>query len=239
MTVGAEPKKVIFLAGLVLVAVYLLVFGDDDGPPGGAARPAQTQQQARPVPASAAPGPAAGTQARPAARAVRSAKSGNLNQEFRPTLKPKGDVDPATIDPTLRLDLLARLQEVRIAGGERSLFDFAPPPPPKVEAPKIDFKKIEEAKAAAEAEPEQAKPTEPVKPPPPPIPLKFYGFASPAKQGPKRAFFLDGEDIIVASEGELIKRRYKVVRIGITSAVVEDTEHKNEQTLPLVQEQSG
>ena len=36
-----------------------------------------------------------------------------------------------------------------------------------------------------------------------------------------------------AVEGEIIKRRYKVVRVGINSLVVEDVEFKNEQTLPL------
>ncbi len=75
----------------------------------------------------------------------------------------------------------------------------------------------------------------------PPFPLKFYGFVSKTKVGDKRAFFLDGEDIVIASEGDMIKKRYKIVRIGINSAVVEDTEFKsnNQQTLPLVAELAG
>ena len=69
----------------------------------------------------------------------------------------------------------------------------------------------------------------------PPIPLKFYGFVNKTKVGDKRAFFLDGEDIVIAGEGDMIKKRYKIVRIGVNSAVVEDTEFKtnNQQTLPL------
>ena len=83
-------------------------------------------------------------------------------------------------------------------------------------------------------------PAKVVEAPPAPIPLKFYGFINPLKSGTKRAFFLDGEDIIVASEGQLIKNRYKIVRIGVNSAVVEDTQAKNnQQTLPLVEEQTG
>ncbi|MEK7750697.1 MAG: hypothetical protein AAB654_02185, partial [Acidobacteriota bacterium] len=66
-----------------------------------------------------------------------------------------------------------------------------------------------------------------------PITFKFYGYISPARGGAKRAFFLDGEEIHVAGEGEIIKKRYKVVRIGAGSAVVEDTEHQHQQTLPL------
>jgi hypothetical protein len=75
----------------------------------------------------------------------------------------------------------------------------------------------------------------------PPIPLKFYGFVNPTKAANKRAFFLDGEDIIIAGEGDMVKKRYKIVRIGINSAVVEDTEFKtnNQQTLPLEAEMAG
>jgi hypothetical protein len=129
----------------------------------------------------------------------------------------------------LRLDLLARLQEVTVEGGERSLFEFAPAPLPKKPEPKIIPKDV--SKTANK--PGESKKPEAKKPPPPPIPLKFYGYVTQARRGAKRAFFLDGEDILVASEGDVVKKRYKVVRIGVNSVVVEDLEHKNEQTLPL------
>ena len=63
--------------------------------------------------------------------------------------------------------------------------------------------------------------------------MKYYGYSSPRATNRKRAFFLDGEDIIVASEGELIKRRYRLVKIGVNSVTVEDTQFNSEQTLPL------
>jgi hypothetical protein len=93
-----------------------------------------------------------------------------------------------------------------------------------------------------------AGPVEPPKPPAPPpppkappIPLKFYGFVNPSKADNKRAFFLDGDDIVIAGEGDTIKKRYKVIRIGINSAVVEDTQFKSnsQQTLPLETEIAG
>ena len=80
----------------------------------------------------------------------------------------------------------------------------------------------------------------PPEPAAPPIPLKFYGFINPVRTvGPKRAFFLDGDDIVVANEGQMIKNRYKIVRIGVNSADVEDTQFKknSRQTLPLVPEE--
>jgi hypothetical protein len=53
--------------------------------------------------------------------------------------------------------------------------------------------------------------------------------------GARRAFFLDGEDIHVVHEGDLVKKRYKIVEIKLNSVVVEDTEFKHQQTLPLEQ----
>ena len=77
-------------------------------------------------------------------------------------------------------------------------------------------------------------------PPPPPITLKFYGYSTPRSDGQKRAFFLDGDDILIAAEGEMVKKRYRVVQIGVNSVIMEDTQFKNNrQTLILQQEQAG
>jgi len=63
----------------------------------------------------------------------------------------------------------------------------------------------------------EVKPAEPPKPPPPPppppIPLKFYGYSGALRATVRRAFFLDGEDIIQAGENEMIRNRYKILRI--------------------------
>jgi hypothetical protein len=146
-------------------------------------------------------------------------------------------MDVSRIDPTLRLELLAKLRSVQMEGGSRSIFDFsqpAPPPPPKVAAivPRPQS-------PVAPPPPDQQAKQPPPKPPPPPIPLKFYGYANTPRNGPRRAFFLDGDDIFVAGENELIRNRYKIIRIGVNSAVVEDTTNQNQQTLPLVEELPG
>ena len=152
------------------------------------------------------------------------------------------EIDRASIDPTLRMDLLEKLQTVKAEGGSRSLFEYSGSPATVAAA------KIPEPKAIKISRtfvgPVQPAPVvaavKPPEPPPPPILIKFYGFVSPKNPGNKRAFFLDGEDIIVATEGQLIKNRYKIVRIGVNSAVVEDTQFKNhQQTIPLVEEQTG
>jgi hypothetical protein len=86
------------------------------------------------------------------------------------------------------------------------------------------------------------KPPDKVEPPPPPpapvapIPLKFYGFSTIRSNGKKTAYFMDGEDILLASEGDTLKRRYRVVRIQATSVLMEDTEAKRQESLPLAPE---
>jgi hypothetical protein len=70
-------------------------------------------------------------------------------------------------------------------------------------------------------------------PPPPPINLKFYGFAN-SKDGSKRIFLSQGEDIFVAKEGQVVDRRYRIVKINPNSVDVEDVLTNNRQTLPLV-----
>lgn len=228
--VGAEPKKLLLLGVVVVIGIWAWYAN-------------RTPSEAIPatgVTPGVAPAPGRTAAARPVARANRRLPRGQTGtlQEFRPSLKHKNgeEIDRSNIDPTLKLDLLEKLQRVKLEGGTRSLFESSSAPvkvaklvkePPKV-LPKI---------VGPMPPPPVVKPVEP---PPPPIPLKFYGFISPRKSGSKRAFFLDGEDIIVATEGQLIKNRYKIVRIGVNSAVVEDTQFKNhQQTLPLVEEQTG
>ena len=228
LPLDAEPKKVAVLAGLLIVAAYLLYTNFRPETPASSA-PAARATTPAPRPVTTAPGP-------DVRRAPRAAE--RVAQEFRPSLKPKLPEerrDPATIDPALRLDLLAKLQNVKLEGGQRSLFEFSAARPPKTPDVKILPKPGAPganpgAPAAPDAKPDTAAA---VKPPPPPITFKFYGYISPARGGTKRAFFLDGEEIHVAAEGEIIKKRYKVVRIGVSSAVVEDTEHQHQQTLPL------
>ncbi|MGE5567902.1 MAG: hypothetical protein ACM3S5_02590 [Rhodospirillales bacterium] len=230
MKVGAEPKKVAMLGGLLLVLAFFLFSNwGGDVPPQPARAPARPAAP-NPVAQSTAPAdsalsqPAPQTRPRPPLRP----ESGGL----RLSLKDRR-VDPTTVDPTLRLDLLAKVQNVTLEGGARNLFQFGPAPMPKTPEPKIIPKPV------VEKQPEEApKPVEPPKPPPPPIPLKFYGYASNSPKGTPRAFFLQGDEIVVAAEGELIQRRYRIVKIGINSCVVEDTQSKHQQTLAL-EEQSG
>ena len=242
MKLGAEPKKIAILGGLVVVAIVVFFMNSTpSGPPQSTAPRTSAgirlpSQQVAEVPMGR-PAPVAQTRA--------SSRQGRVLSEFKPSMKPKRPEDrpdPMTVDPTIRVDVLAKLQAVGVEGVHRSLFEFsqAPPPPAgKGEIAKGGKKPfVPDPTQITQATQPAFPAVPPPPPPPPPIPLKFYGYITPASAGGKRAFFLEGEDIHVVTEGDIVKRRYKIVRIGINSVVVEDTEFKNQQTLPL-EEQPG
>ena len=235
---GADRKRIFILGGLlvVLIAVWFINSSDSGAPPSSSST--ATAARPTPPPAPGGRGPRA-----PARKTTKSANNRLSVQEFRPTLKPKDPIDPSRVDPTLRLDILARLRNVKADGGSRSLFEFgtAAPVAAAKELPKVaPINPLQSAMTTGPVKPPPPTPPPPP-PPPPPIPLKFYGYTNTQRQtaGPKRAFFLEGEDIFVAGEGDVVKNRYKIIRIGVNSAVVEDTTNKNQQTLPLVQEMSS
>ena len=235
--IGAEDKKKVFwLGGLVVVLVGVFIWNSSGSSSSPSPGPATAPKAADKTPGALGP--------RTATPAImpphRSGRGPTSVDDFRPTLKLPDNTDVGKIDPTLKLDLLAKLKKVDMEGGARSLFDFGQPPPPPT--PKVDPIKVGPLPGGPngkgpEKPPEPAKPAGP--PPPPPIPLKFYGYSTAAQNGPRRAFFLNGDDIFVAGENDMIQNRYKVIRIGVNSAVVEDTSSKHQQTLQLVEELPG
>ena len=233
---GAEPKKVAILVALGAIAGYFYI---SNRTPGGDSAPATPAPAGTTQPAAA---PRVG--ARPTARTLVRAPQKGLNpnsREFKPIFK-RTDIDPSSIDPTLRLDLLAKLQDVQVEAGTRSLFEIGKEPPPEPGKPGSEPAKVVPTFVSYGPKAPPDPPPPPPDPKAPPIPLKFYGFVNPSKAASdKRAFFLDGEDIVIAAEGEMVKKRYKIVRIGVNSAVVEDTQFKsnNQQTLPLEAEMAG
>ncbi|HUA19254.1 MAG TPA: hypothetical protein VMB25_10960 [Bryobacteraceae bacterium] len=234
--VGAEPKKIAVLVVLVLAAGYFFISSrNSDESSAEAPRPA-----ANTPPPVTSPRTAARPETRPAGRVAQTIQTGSSGAEFHPSLKI--DIpDPSRIDPTLHLAELAKLKNVSVEAGARSLFEILAAPPPSPEQLKVkepDKIKVARRFAGPELPP---KPLPRPEPKAPPIPLKFYGFVNKTKAGDKRAFFLDGDDIVIASEGDIINKRYKIVRIGVNSAVVEDTHFNsnNQQTLPLVAELAG
>lgn len=158
------------------------------------------------------------------ARAVlpfESAKSGvtesSTQQSAVQDVAGKGSRDFAPFDPMLHYALLGRTESERYAGSGRNIFRAAmevqikkvPPPPP---AP--------------------VPPAPSVQPIPGKLRLKFFGFTS-IFNSPRRVFLIEGDDIFVASEGEIVNRRYRISRINSDSVQVEDLIEHSVHTLTL------
>ena len=123
------------------------------------------------------------------------------------------------LDPTLRFDLLKASEETTYRGTGRNIFKPQADPPPPIPKP-------------VQAPMPVAGPPEP--PPPPPINLKFFGFANKAGE-PRRVFLSQGDDVFIAGEGEIVNRRYRVVRISPASVEIEDVLTNHSQHIPLSQ----
>ena len=72
----------------------------------------------------------------------------------------------------------------------------------------------------------------PVQAPPPPIPLKFIGTIDAPGVG-KLAALSDGKSVYRGREGDVIEGRYRIVKIGVESIVMEHLDGRGRQTIRL------
>ena len=211
------------LALLLAVGAYNFMGGSDET----AANATPRSNTAKPQPNTASPAPALN----PAA-VSRRAELSNRNKQGSLKLKP---VDPnSVVDPTLKLALLDRVRSVKPFEGGRNLFESGGeiaqvnlPAVPKV--PQMMPKPIQE-------------PIGPKMPPPKPpiivnIPLRYYGFVRPSSRNDgNRGYFMDGDNILMATEGDVLKSRFLVVALSPNTARVEDIQLKQGQDLQLIPE---
>jgi hypothetical protein len=153
--------------------------------------------------------PAAKTNSSATKPATRRTASGKMV----PVLEPR-------LDPTLDLNLLSESEEIKYAGNGRNIFVAGSMP---IETPRGNGTRV--AKGIQPPPPP---------PPPPPITLKFFGFANRPGET-KKVFLSQGEDIFIASEGDIVNRRYRVLHISPNAVDVEDVLNNNRQSLPLTQ----
>ena len=132
------------------------------------------------------------------------------------------------------------MQNVKLDGGQRNLFQFGKMEPAAVlKGPEPTIVPKREAMGPQPLPPPPPAPGPVTESPPPPITMKYYGLATKRIDGKRTAFFLDGEEIIFATEGMTVKKRYKIVRINADSVVIQDTEVKREQTLKIAEDAGG
>ena len=136
----------------------------------------------------------------------------------------KKERPPQSLDPTLHLQQLAATEQIKYEGSGRNI--FVSQAEVQIPTPLARGQTDKNTSAVMQIQPAS---------PPPPIPLKFFGFASHPGEA-KKVFLSKGEDVFIAGEGEIIDRRYKVVRISPTSVDIQDVVGSGPlQSIPLTQ----
>jgi hypothetical protein len=131
----------------------------------------------------------------------------------------------SSLDPTLDETAMLRTEELVYTGSGRNIFSA------------IYVPVMEIPKNVPKARPGVVLPVMPPMPvgppPPPPINLKYFGTAV-RLNGRRQAFLLQGEDVYLAAEGDIVARKYRIVSIGAANIQVEDLVNQDTQTLPLI-----
>jgi hypothetical protein len=76
-------------------------------------------------------------------------------------------------------------------------------------------------------------PPRPAGPPPVTINLKFYGTKVDVPRSHLQGFFADGDEVYLASEGDLVANRYRVIRLSTASAEIEEVSSKTRRHINL------
>jgi len=111
-------------------------------------------------------------------------------------------------NPALHLDRIERLRKLEYKPTGRDIFSSQPP---------VEPKKAEPAPTLPPAGPHL-----PPEPPPLVVPIKYYGFSDDARTKKRSGFFTNGEEVYIASEGELLQGKYRIISITPAAAEVEE-----------------
>lgn len=136
---------------------------------------------------------------------------------------PVGAVGPGTLPSALKFAALEPVSDKPAAGRNPFRFGAPPPPPPPPPRP-------------AQPPPPPPQPQQPIGPPPipppPPISLKFVGVVQ-LPTGKRVASLSDGKGMFMGAEGDVIDGRFRIVKIGVESVVMEYLDGRGRQTIPL------
>ena len=136
-------------------------------------------------------------------------------------------ITSAALDPTLHMEAMLVSEGLQYSGSGRNIFSASSAPPVIIPT------------AMANARPTPPPPVIPCPPncppppPPPPIELKFFGTAA-GSNGVRQAILLHDDNVILASAGDIVVRRYRIISVDAHSLQVQDMQNNNTQTLPLL-----
>lgn len=124
------------------------------------------------------------------------------------------------LEPVLRIDQLARSEQVDYGAAGRNVFSAYVPPAP-MEVP------------IASARPDAEVAAAPAAPVIPPMDLKYLGYAQ-TKDKTYSAMFAHGNDTYMAKTGDIMFHRFKVGAIQPGSVMVTDLNYDRTQLIPAV-----
>jgi len=128
-------------------------------------------------------------------------------QDFSIIFKQRGDAQKTEYKPS----------------GRNPFIESAPPP-------------VAAANAAKPEKQEEVFPDQTVRLPavvPPQLPWKFFGYGNLPSNGAREAFLLEGEDVHIVAEGEVILNHIRIVHIGNEKIEYEDTKTGAHNSNPL------
>ncbi|HEY0758547.1 MAG TPA: hypothetical protein VGD59_04740 [Acidisarcina sp.] len=201
---GAENKRQVAIAAALGLLVLVLVVWNIIPMLRGSSSTPQTQN------APDAP-------AQPPARVVNTSGNTSAGSTGAAT---KVAHSGANLDPTLHFELMQQAESLEYTGTGRNIFSPASAPLPIIPKVTRPVRPLPEIASGP-----------PPPPPPPAIDLKFFGYS--AQNSGRRAFLLHGDDVFIASEGDVVDHRYRVVKISPFSVQMEDLPYHDTQTISL------
>lgn len=131
----------------------------------------------------------------------------------------------AVENPQIHWGQLERAQKTEYKSNGRNPFSPIAPPTPedvkrandnaKPQLPAIPFEPPKPTRAAAPAN------------------LKFFGYGTVPLGSPRIAFFTDGEDVYIVTEGATLLGRYRILKVGNTSLEFQEISSGLPGTMPL------
>lgn len=134
-------------------------------------------------------------------------------------------------NPHIRMEQIKRTQSAEYKSSGRNPFSYAA----ASSAPKT----AQPPKSSDFVGPKDQPPRPP--PPPPTLPanVKFYGFGTVPNGTSRRAFFTDGDDVYVLGEGDILLKRFRLIRIGNANLEFEEISTGRIGTAPLEEQATG
>jgi hypothetical protein len=112
-------------------------------------------------------------------------------------------------NPELHKDRVDRARKTEYKSNGRNIFSSIPPPPqeglhpiPKSNTPVVPV--IPEAPKVS------------------PLTVKFFGYGTVPAGSARRAFFTNGEDVYIVSEGEVLLNRFRILKVNNTNLDYEE-----------------